>query len=479
MSPYNIEGLALGARVEFGALTSRAYQCSPSEQFPELTWCQRTQKQQDGGARRFFDRTNSILHARDGKAVYINRYIAPLVFDRNEVQNEINKLSTRFGERARETRMSQLEGLPNAIIAMWGKIQLEQLDVDAISILASGESPRKGLLIDYLGNFRRSAQLGLPVYRLDGGAGYLWSASVDRNGRGHLRFLALDASELTPATTTKRTAVETWDTEKVAPEDTRTNTEPARLQAQEARVDQVEIKEATAQEEAKVDPLVARLKSDLATAEVKSSAMETLAYRAIASLVVVLIIVISLLLLRRKKANAAKRQIYKSEIKRLNLAVPQSIQASSPGCESEMLQQKSVAANANASHEAFIRNEVRFQSGDEHEKELAAAGERNNENVGPLVSNLRPCAHCNREISIENRFCMHCGVSVGSSVAETTRLCSSCHHEIGTSDNFCRHCGASSIPVATPAKKRQRGSRAPRQAVEQQPNHVAKVSAAN
>src|SRR6202022_2271984 len=118
------------------------------------------------------------------------------VFDRSEVQNDINKLSSRFGERAREMRMPQREGLPNAVIASWGKIQLEPLHADAISILASGQSPHKGLLVDYLGDLRRSAQLGLPIYSLSGGAGYLWSASVDRNGRGHLRFLTVDASAL-------------------------------------------------------------------------------------------------------------------------------------------------------------------------------------------------------------------------------------------------------------------------------------------
>ena len=79
------------------------------------------------------------------------------------------------------------------------RIQLTELDADAVSILASGESPRKGMLIDYLGNLRRSAQLGLPVYSLSGGAGYIWSASVDRNNRGHIRFLTVDPSAVSPA----------------------------------------------------------------------------------------------------------------------------------------------------------------------------------------------------------------------------------------------------------------------------------------
>jgi hypothetical protein len=38
--------------------------------------------------------------------------------------------------------------------------------------------------------------LDLPIYRLNGGAGYVWSASFDEKGTGHLRFLAVDASAL-------------------------------------------------------------------------------------------------------------------------------------------------------------------------------------------------------------------------------------------------------------------------------------------
>ena len=187
--PYDVGGLALGARVDFESPAYRGYQCSVSELFPDFMRCQRTQRQQDYSTFRSFETTNSILHDRDGKAVYINRHIAPWSFDRNEFQDEIKRLSSRFGERAREMRLPPREGVQAAIIAVWGKIQLTELDVDAISILASGESPRKGLLIDYLGNLKRSAQLGFPVYSITGGPGYLWSAGVDRSYRGHIRSL--------------------------------------------------------------------------------------------------------------------------------------------------------------------------------------------------------------------------------------------------------------------------------------------------
>ena len=120
-SSYVVDGLALGARVDPEGPAYRGYQCSPSELFPEFTRCQRTQKQQEGGTRRSFEATSSTLHGRDGKAVYINRNIAPWSFDRNEIQDAIKQLSSKFGERAREMRLPPREGVQTAIIAVWGK----------------------------------------------------------------------------------------------------------------------------------------------------------------------------------------------------------------------------------------------------------------------------------------------------------------------------------------------------------------------
>jgi hypothetical protein len=58
---------------------------------------------------------------------------------------------------------------------------------------------RAGILIDHIGNFQRSASTGLPVYRVTGGAGYVWAASWDQAGRGTLRFLTIVASRLAPS----------------------------------------------------------------------------------------------------------------------------------------------------------------------------------------------------------------------------------------------------------------------------------------
>lgn len=197
-SPYVIDGLALGAQFR----PERDYSCKPSIQFTDVTWCLRKKPGRTG--RGSFVSTTSILQAPGGAIAYVNREVEPAFFGADDLQNEINRLTTRFGERARVMRLPSRAGLPNAVIASWGSVELEQLDDDVASTLAAeGSPPRLGLLVDYLGDVRKSAQHGLPIFRLGGGAGYLWSASADDSGRGHLRFLEVDASALAPSKASK------------------------------------------------------------------------------------------------------------------------------------------------------------------------------------------------------------------------------------------------------------------------------------
>jgi RNA polymerase subunit RPABC4/transcription elongation factor Spt4 len=92
-------------------------------------------------------------------------------------------------------KMPHRGGFPDGIIAVWGKVTLEQLDQESINLLADRKRLKQGLLIDFLGNFVRSAKAGLPVYRIDGGPGFVWAASFDQKGHGILRLGAVDASK--------------------------------------------------------------------------------------------------------------------------------------------------------------------------------------------------------------------------------------------------------------------------------------------
>jgi hypothetical protein len=196
-SRYVVDRLALGGRLQPDSAAYREYQCMPSEQFPGFTWCQKQRQEKRPGATSF---ANSILHSQDGTAVYLNRFIQPATFERGEIEKEIGRLSAKYGEAARVMRMPPTEGVDGtAVIAQWGQIELAPLDADDLADLATGKDVTQGLRVDYLGDFVRSAKLGLPVYRIAGGAGYLWAASSDQKGRGHLRLVASDASAYAPS----------------------------------------------------------------------------------------------------------------------------------------------------------------------------------------------------------------------------------------------------------------------------------------
>jgi hypothetical protein len=191
-----VDRLPLGGRLQPDSAAYREYQCTPSEQFPDFTRCEKQRQDKRPGAITFAD---SLLHSQDGTTVYLNRSIRPATFERGEIEKEIDRLSAKYGERARVMRMPSVAGLDGtAVIAQWGQIELEPLNADDVADLASGKDVIQELRVDYLGDFAQSAKLGLPVYRIAGGAGYLWTASSDQKGRGHLRLVASDASAYAP-----------------------------------------------------------------------------------------------------------------------------------------------------------------------------------------------------------------------------------------------------------------------------------------
>jgi hypothetical protein len=108
----------------------------------------------------------------------------------------IERYSREIGERPQVTRIPHRPDHDDGLIALWGRATLEQLDQDAVKMLEGGKSPKRGLLVDLIGDFARSAREGLPIYRIGGGAGLIWIAGFDLNGRGTLRFAAADVSEL-------------------------------------------------------------------------------------------------------------------------------------------------------------------------------------------------------------------------------------------------------------------------------------------
>jgi tetratricopeptide (TPR) repeat protein len=199
-----LDGLSLGGRVSPQSNEYQEYQCTPSEQFEGVTWCNKQPFEKD--PRGLYRSSYTIAHSREGTINYLNRSLEPAFFNAGEVDADIERLSRKFGEQARRVRPHVRLG-PNTdgIIAIWGKVALEPLDATGTSELAAGRSPRKGILVDFLGNLSESARRGLDVYRVTGGPGFVWAGSFNSNGRGTLRFFAIDPSALLPMVSKERT----------------------------------------------------------------------------------------------------------------------------------------------------------------------------------------------------------------------------------------------------------------------------------
>jgi hypothetical protein len=142
--------------------------------------------------------TYSLLHSRDGTVSYINRAQESGFPNSRKAEDDIQRYSRTIGETPRIVKMPHRSGLADGLIAIWGDITLEQLDQESIKVLAEGKGPKKGLLIDFVGNFVRSAKQGLPIYRIEGGPGFVWATRFDAKGRGFLRVAAVDVSGFFP-----------------------------------------------------------------------------------------------------------------------------------------------------------------------------------------------------------------------------------------------------------------------------------------
>lgn len=194
---YVVDDIRLGSVVAENSRL-RDFECTPSRQYPGLTACRRQTTERS--RRRRTSVSTSLLHAADGSVVYVGQSLEPVYIGNDEADDEITRLSASFG-KASLLPMSDTGGARNGVIASWGTVTLRPVKPDRLASLAAGADDRPGLLIDHIGNPQKSAQSGLPVYRLEGGPGYVWTASWGRRGRGALRMIAIDASRLPGAAT--------------------------------------------------------------------------------------------------------------------------------------------------------------------------------------------------------------------------------------------------------------------------------------
>jgi uncharacterized protein len=192
-APYRIEGVRLGDSLRNSNIF-HTLKCSPNEVFLASAWCQRTTL--GNGPDGSFSDNIAFLADSKGLVYYLARVIKPAFFHPNDINNEIDRLSRIYNQRANVATMPQTAGLPDGIIVSYGDVSLIPLDARSVDLLSNGENPKIGFIVDFLGDFKRSAQEHPPIYLLSGHAGMIWNANYDKAGKGMLRISAVDASKL-------------------------------------------------------------------------------------------------------------------------------------------------------------------------------------------------------------------------------------------------------------------------------------------
>ena len=191
---FVVDGLAVGAAVHPDSPVYKTYKCKPSDQFSGFTWC--SIKHPMTGKFGPYNSWVTILHSDANIAVFILQEVIPAYFSPGDAEREIDRLSQYFGQAARVLTGDPRADAPHSVIAAWGDVTLTPLDKSTMEALRRGETITAGLLIDFLAGAQKSAREGLPVFHLGGGAGYIWAALYDDNGKGRLRITAVNPSLL-------------------------------------------------------------------------------------------------------------------------------------------------------------------------------------------------------------------------------------------------------------------------------------------
>jgi hypothetical protein len=112
-----------------------------------------------------------------------------------EAKEELQRISQKLSTQPKIIDMPHRPGLPDGLIAVWGDVVLTPVDASSISQLAAGRTPKLGFMVDFITDFQRSAKVGLPIYRVGGGAGLILAVSYGKPDRGTFRLIAVDASK--------------------------------------------------------------------------------------------------------------------------------------------------------------------------------------------------------------------------------------------------------------------------------------------
>src|SRR5260370_26367287 len=112
---YSVDGLNLGDAVAGSAL--QTYGCKPSDEFAQLTLCERTQTRNRGYDYSAF---GAVMHDANGVAVFLKVKVAPVQMTKSEAEKENNPLTNGLGGKPLSDRLwGTARDRPRSLIARW------------------------------------------------------------------------------------------------------------------------------------------------------------------------------------------------------------------------------------------------------------------------------------------------------------------------------------------------------------------------
>jgi hypothetical protein len=168
--------------------------CSTSSTYNSMRWC--SGKARKKGRRGRFTISTTALIDENDKIRYLNREYVPAYFSRGEMVDDIAKVAARNKNEPIVFSARTPNRYQAAKIAIWGRLELEELGENNYTALRNDNSPKRGVLLDYMNRMYRSARMGMPVYALTSGQAFVWVGQKNESGRGVLRFFLIDASFL-------------------------------------------------------------------------------------------------------------------------------------------------------------------------------------------------------------------------------------------------------------------------------------------
>jgi tetratricopeptide (TPR) repeat protein len=184
VSPYAIGGVVLNGAVA----QTQAYSCKLSAAMEDVRWCQKLGSGSNDGL------PDTVMQGANGSAIYLVSQQNRGVSSKEEAERNINERSRLLGEQPTKIYWRS-EDRPDSVIAVWGQLRLEDLIYPDWNIDDGNTNVQLVNIEGSKGSLDATRGEG-SLYRIIGGKGLLYSASIGGAGSGFSRLIAIDAGKV-------------------------------------------------------------------------------------------------------------------------------------------------------------------------------------------------------------------------------------------------------------------------------------------